>query len=43
MIISSVETLTKGGSDHLPILVTATYGPVPVIEPDATTSTNATQ
>jgi endonuclease/exonuclease/phosphatase (EEP) superfamily protein YafD len=26
MTISSVETLPKGGSDHLPILVTATYG-----------------
>jgi endonuclease/exonuclease/phosphatase family metal-dependent hydrolase len=26
MVISSVETLPQGGSDHLPILVTATYG-----------------
>jgi endonuclease/exonuclease/phosphatase (EEP) superfamily protein YafD len=33
MTISSVETLAKGGSDHLPILVTATYGPAPAIEP----------
>ncbi|MBX3194705.1 MAG: endonuclease/exonuclease/phosphatase family protein [Microbacteriaceae bacterium] len=26
MAIQSVETLPKGGSDHMPILVTATYG-----------------
>jgi endonuclease/exonuclease/phosphatase (EEP) superfamily protein YafD len=32
MVISSVETLPKGGSDHLPILVTATYGPASASE-----------
>jgi endonuclease/exonuclease/phosphatase (EEP) superfamily protein YafD len=26
MTIQSIETLPKGGSDHLPILVSATYG-----------------
>ena len=32
MVISSVQTLPKGGSDHLPILVSATYGEIPAID-----------
>jgi hypothetical protein len=41
MVITSVETLPKGGSDHLPILVTATYGNPAAID-ESTTSTSAT-
>ncbi|MEO5921386.1 MAG: endonuclease/exonuclease/phosphatase family protein [Pseudolysinimonas sp.] len=37
MVIKSVETLPKGGSDHMPILVTATYG-TPVTEAAETLS-----
>ncbi|CAN5481227.1 hypothetical protein BH09ACT4_BH09ACT4_09760 [soil metagenome] len=33
MDIQSIETLPKGGSDHMPILVTATYGATPAILP----------
>jgi endonuclease/exonuclease/phosphatase (EEP) superfamily protein YafD len=42
MVIGSVETLPKGGSDHLPILVTATYGTPAVTEPELDTSTRIT-
>ena len=32
--LQRVETLPRGSSDHLPILVTATYGPAPAIGPE---------
>lgn len=32
MVIGNVQTLPKGGSDHLPILVTATYGEIPAVD-----------
>jgi endonuclease/exonuclease/phosphatase (EEP) superfamily protein YafD len=31
MTISTVQTLPQGGSDHLPILVNATYGSIPAV------------
>lgn len=40
MAIQSVETLPKGNSDHLPILVTATYG-TPAVDPAAPASESA--
>lgn len=39
MTISSIETLPKGASDHMPIVVTATYGPAvdsPIADASAT-------
>jgi endonuclease/exonuclease/phosphatase (EEP) superfamily protein YafD len=42
MTISSVETLPKGASDHLPILVTASYGD-PVQPEDAPATSTAAQ
>ena len=39
MVISSVETLPQRGSDHLPILVTATYGTPAVIDEASPTAT----
>jgi endonuclease/exonuclease/phosphatase (EEP) superfamily protein YafD len=52
MTISTVQTLPKGGSDHLPILVSASYGAIPAVPdpsipgssvPDATADSSATQ